>query len=313
MALALSLGGVASAADNYPSKSVKIVVSFDPGSGTDLSARVIAKKLAEQLGVAVVVENRPGAGGVIGNDFVAKSAPDGYTLLMAEPGFTIGPSLKKLPHDPLKDFTPITGIMRNASILIINNNVKANTVQELIDLAKAHPKMLNYGSAGIGSNSHMNAELFKMITKTDITHIPYSGAAQVTGIASDAVQMIITGVPTALAAINTGKVKALAVTTDGKRLPGLSDVPSFKEAGVPGMELYTWYGLVGPAHLPPEIVNKLQSEVAKALADPAIQKALVGKTGGEVLGNSPKQFGDYLAAEVKRWAEVVKTAGIKVQ
>lgn len=301
-------------AEVYPSKPVRMIVSFQHGSGTDLSARTISQQLTKQLGKSFFVENLPGASGIIGNDIVAKSAPDGHTLLMAEPSFAIVPSLKKsLPYDAVKDFIPITLIMRNASALVVNASLKANTVKELIALAQANPGKFNFGSAGIGSNSHMNGELFKMMAKVNMVHIPYKGSGQtVAGIIGNEIQMLITGIPTALSAAKSGKVRVLAVTTDGTRWPAMPDVPSISEAGVPGMALYTWYGLIGPAGMPREVVNKLNAEAVKALAVPSVKAALIAG-GGELVGSSQEEFSTYIRSEMQRWAQVIKSAGITAE
>ena len=298
-------------ADTYPSQTVRVIVPFAPGSTVDNTARVVSQRLTEQFGRQFVVENRAGAGAIIGNEYVARSAPDGYTLLMAEPSFTVLPSMKKsLPYDTLRDFTPVTLIVRQTNALVIIPSLNINTLREFIAAAQANPGKFNYGSGGTGSATHLWSELFKNAAKVNITHVPYKGSSDVVNaMLGGQVQMLITTIPTFLAHVKSGRLRALAVTTDGKRSPSMPDVPSMTEAGVSGMSVYGWQGLVGPAGMPRDIVNRLQAEVAKALALPAVRDPFVAQAG-EVAGTSPEEFSAYIRSELPRWAEVIKSAGI---
>ena len=302
-------------ADVYPSKAVRVIVSYAPGGTSDLSARVISQPLSEQLGKAFVVENRPGASGTVGYGTVAKSAPDGYTLALVEMSFSMIPSLfKSPPFDVTKDFTPITQIMGVPLVLVVLPSLKTNTLKEFIALARANPGKFNYGSAGLGTQNHLSAELFKIAANVNIVHIPYKGGAGQVMIAmlGGQVQMLITPMPSVLTHVNSGKVRALAVTTDGKRAPAMPDVPSMSEAGVSGMTIYSWFGLVGPAGMPKEVVNKLHAEVVKALAVPSVKERFIAQ-GGELTGNSPEDFSKHIGNELQRWSKVIKSAGITTE
>jgi tripartite-type tricarboxylate transporter receptor subunit TctC len=297
-------------AEVYPSKAVRVVVPFAPGGSTDFTARVISQQLSEQLGQSFVVDNRTGASGTIANGIVARSAPDGYTLMLADTSTTIVPGLfKSLPFDVARDFTPITQIIGGPNVLVVHPSLKANTLKEFIALAQANPGKLNYGSAGAGGLNHLMAELFKLAAKVNITHIPYKGAGEVVpAVLGGQVDMLVATIPTVLAYVNSGKLRALAVTTDGKRAPSMPDVPSMSEAGVSGMTIYAWYGLVGPAGMPKEIVNKLHTEVVKAIAVPSVKERFITQ-GGEPVGSSPEEFSTLVRNELRRWAEVIKSAG----
>lgn len=302
-------------AEVYPSKVVRVIVNFAPGGGIDLTARVIAQQLSEQLGITFIVENRPGAGGTIGSGFVAKSAPDGYTLMIMDTNLTIVPSLNKsLPFDVAKDFTPITQIIGIPQVLVVPSSINANTLKEFLALAQANPGKLNYGSAGTGTQSHLSAELFKIAAKVDIAHIVYKGGpAIVTAMLGGEVQMLLGSIqPAVLAQVKSGKLRALAVTTDGKRSPSLPDVPSMSEAGVSGMTTYAWIGLGGPAGMPKEVVNQLHAEMVKAIAVPSVKERFIAQ-GGELVGSSPEEFSKLIRNELRLWAEVVRSAGITPQ
>ncbi len=299
-------------AETYPSKAVRVIVPFAPGGTTDFSARVISQQLAEQLGKSFVVDNRTGAGGSIANGMVARSVPDGYTLMMADPSTTIVPGLyKSLPYDARKDFTPITQIMAVPNVLVVHPSLKVNTVKELVAaLAQANPGKFNYGSGGVGSATHLSGELFNRAANVKIAHIPYKGAGEaMAALLGGQVEVLIVTVPTALAHVNSGKVHALAVTSEGKRSPAMPDVPSISEASVSSMTIYNWNGLIGPAGMPKEVVNKLHAEVIKALAMPSVRERYIAQ-GGEVVGSSPEEFSKHIRNELQRWAEVIKSAGI---
>lgn len=296
----------------YPSKPIRLVVPFTPGGSTDILARVIGQKLTEAWGRQVVIDNRPGAGGNIGVELVAKSAADGYTLVMGHIGtFGVNPTLyPKLPYDPLKDFQPVTLVALVPNMLSVNPGVPAKSVKELVALAKAKPGTINFGSGGNGSAAHLAGEYFKLLTKTDITHIPYRGTAPaVTDLISGQIQMIITGVPPTINFAKAGKLRALAVATS-KRLALLPELPTIAEAGVPGYEATQWYGVLAPARTPRPIVMKLNAEMAKAIHGPDV-KAKLAADAAEPVGNSPEEFGEFIKKEIARWAPVVKASGAK--
>jgi tripartite-type tricarboxylate transporter receptor subunit TctC len=299
------------AAEGYPSQPVHVIVPFPPGSSADLTARVTSQQLAEQLGKSFVIDNRVGAGGTIGTGLVAKSAPDGHTLLMVEIGFTIQPGLRKsLPYDVVRDFTPITEIMRTPSVLVAHPSLNVNTLKEFVALAQANPGKFNFGSGGTGSGSHLSGELFKIAAKVNVTHVPYKGGNEViSAMVSGETQMLFVTIPAALPYVSSGRLRALAVTADGKRSPAMPDVPSMIEAGIPGMAVYQWFGFGGPAGMPKEVVNKLYAEVVKAIAVPSVRQKFVA-LGGELVGSSPEAFSNHIRSEHRRWGEVIKSAGI---
>ena len=298
-------------AEVYPIKTVRVVAPFAPAGISDIVARVISQQLSEQLGKTFIVDNRTGAGGIVGNGIVAKSAPDGHTLLMVNPAFTILPGISKaLPYDTVKDFTPITQIMRVPSVLVVSPALNVNTLKEFVALAQANPGKFNYGSGGPGSALHLYSELFKIAAKVDIVHIPYKGGGEnFAALIGGQIQMLIISVPTALQFVNSGRMRALAVTTDGKRAPSMPDVPSMSEAGVSGMTIYVWFGFVGPAGIPKNVVNKLHAEVVKALAASSVKNQFAGQDA-ELVGSSPAEFSALIHNELQRWAEVIKSAGI---
>jgi tripartite-type tricarboxylate transporter receptor subunit TctC len=299
-------------AQDYPSKPIRLVVPFTPGGSTDILARVIGVKLTEAWGRQVVIDNRPGAGGNIGVDLVAKSPADGYTLVMGHIGtFGVNPTLyPKLPYDPIKDFQPITLVALVPNMLSVNPALPAKSVKELLALAKAKPGTINFGSGGNGSAAHLAGEYFKLMSKTDITHIPYRGTSPaVTDLIAGQIQMIITGVPPTLNFVKTGKLRALAVATS-KRLPLLPDLPTISEAGVPGYEATQWYGVLAPAGTPKPIVAKLNAEMSKAIKGPDVREKLAADAA-EPVGNSPEEFGAFIKKEIARWAPVVKASGAR--
>lgn len=307
----LFAAALCSGAEVYPGKPVRVVVPFGPGGNTDIAARVISQQLSEQLGKSFVVDNRAGGTGNVGSALVARSAPDGYTLALAASSWAIVPSLfKSLPYNVVRDFTPITQIMRVPNVLVVSLALNANTVREFIALAQEHPGKFNFASSGTGSINHLMPVLFNKAAKLNLVHIPYKGAGDtITALIGNEVQMLVSPIPPVLPYVKNGRIRALAVTTDGKRLSTLPDVPSMSEAGVPGMTIYYWAGLVGPAGLPKSVVNKLHAEVVKALAVPAVRDQFVALSA-DLVGGSPEEFSRLIRAEVQRWAEVVKAAGI---
>ncbi len=302
------------AQDAYPSRPVRLVVTAAPGGVVDITARIISPQLTEQTGRPFVVENRTGAGGIIGSGYVAKAAPDGYTLLIATPGFTIVPNLhKSLPYDPVRDFTAITQITGATQVLVVSPQLKAATLKEFIALAQANPGAYNYGSGGSGSPLHVYAELFSRAARVSLVHVPFKGGGgeSMTALIAGEIQMLFAAIPTAAAMVKSGKVRALAVTTSGKRLSSMPEVPSMSEAGVPGMVIDAMYGLVGPAGLPRAVVTRLHGEVVKALTVTGVKERYAAQDA-ELVGSTPEEYAGLIRNEVRRWAEVIKTSGITI-
>ena len=315
LALTLSAPAACVAAEAYPARNVRLVAPFAPGGTNDTVARMLAQHLSERLGKAFIVENRTGAGGVIANDIVAKAAPDGHTLLVTNPAFTMSPGLlKSLPYDPIKSFSPITEVMRAPNALVVNPTLQVTSLKEFIAFARAHPGKLNYGSGGYGSALHLYSELFNTAARVKITHIPFKGGGDnMTALLGGQVHLnIIQYQPNVIALIKSGRLRALAVTTDGKRSASLPDVPSMSEAGLAGMTIYTWAGLVGPAGMPRPLVRTLHGEVARVLAMPAVTERFSAQDA-EMVGSSPEAFLALVRSELKLWGEVIKSAGIAPQ
>jgi tripartite-type tricarboxylate transporter receptor subunit TctC len=295
----------------YPEKPVKIVVPFAPGGTVDFTARVISQSLAEQLGKAFIVENRTGATGTIANAAVARSAADGYTLMLADTSIAMVPSLfKQLSFDVTKDFAPISLVISTPLVLIVPASLNVASLKDLIAQAKANPGKLNYGSGGIGSSTHLGAEMFRSAAAVDIVHVPYKGAGDaMQAVLGGQVQILVTALPTALPHIKSGKARALAVTSSGKRSAALPEIPTAAEAGLPAFTVANWFGLVAPAGTPREIVDKLNAAVVKALANAQVRERFTVQ-GGDPVGNSPAEFGKLIRDEIPRWAGVIKSAGV---
>jgi tripartite-type tricarboxylate transporter receptor subunit TctC len=312
-AAAIALSMTSALAQNYPSKPIHLVVPFAPGGFTDVVARILGQRLSVSMGQQFVIENRSGAGSTIGTDFVAKSPPDGYTLVMVSTTHVISPWIyKKLPYDPIKSFTVVSKLADSAYVLLVNPKVPAHNVKEFIALAKAAPDTIHFASSGNGSSQHLMGGLFVSLTGAPLKHVPYrgsSGAAQ--DLVAGVVESSFAGVPNALAQVPSGRLRALAVTT-AKRVPQLPDVPTMQEAGVPGYAASVWLALLAPAGTPPEIVNKLNSEIAKVMKDPELRK-LFDSAGVEPDPSTPQAMSAYMAQEMARWGKVVKEAGIKLE
>jgi len=311
-AAALLLAGAPDVfAQQYPSKPIRLVVGFAAGGPSDVAARTIGQKLTEKWGQQVIVDIRPGAGGNIATEIVAKAPPDGYTLL--EPAFAhaVNPSLYgKLPFDAVKDFAPILLFASIANVLVVHPSIPAHSVKELIAFAKAHPGQLTCGSAGNGTASHLALELLNLMGGVKITHIPYKGLAPAhTELMGGQLSMMFDGIVTGLPAVKAGRLRALGVTTL-KRWQGAPDIPTMNEAGLAGFEVNSWYGLLAPAGTPREIVLRLNSEIARALREPDARERLYS-IGAEPMDNTPEEFAAYINAEMAKWAKVVKTAGIR--
>jgi len=307
----LTLSGASAAADPYPTRPIRLVVAFAPGGAADIIGRALAQQLTEQLGQSVIVDNRPGAGGAIGYDIVAKSKPDGYTLLLVDTSIAVLPGLRKsLPYDVDKDFTPITGVVNIPSILVVNPSLGIRSFDAFLAYARANPGKLNYGSGGIGSSGQLFAELFKTSAAVDIAHIPYKGGGEmVTALLGGQVQMVLISVPSVLEHVKGGRLAGLAVTTSQKRVATLPDVPSMSESGLFKEGVYNWYGVAGPAGLPRDIVDKLRIETVKAIESAGVREKLVAQ-GAELVGSTPEEFGASMRRDVKRWTEVIKALGI---
>lgn len=295
----------------WPEKPVRIIVPYAPGGTTDYAARQIAQKLTEQTKQSFYVENKAGASGTIGTDLVAKAAPDGYTLLTNDTTYAMLPSLfTKLPWDHANGLVPVTTIAQTPVVLVVGVNSPYKTLAELLAFAQKNPGKLNFGSGGPGSSTHLSAELLKKEGKFFMTHIPYKGAGEaMLAVVSGQVDVLVTASPTAIPQVKGGKLRALAITGD-KRLPSLPDVPTFKEAGLRGYTVTNWFGLVAPKGTPPEVVGKLQAEVKKALADPALRERLA-QQGAQPGGISPADFAGFIKQETLIWGAVARMAGVK--
>jgi len=312
-ALALALAASTAAAQGYPGKTVKMLVPFPPAGATDAVARFVGQKLAERWGQSVVIENRPGAGGSIGSDLAAKSAPDGYTLLMATTStHSIGPSLSKLPYDPIKDFAPIIHVADVPNVLLVSPTLPVKTVKELVAYAKARPGQLNYGSSGPGTIVHLNAELFKLISGTDIQHVPYKGTAlAIPDLANGQISMLFDSLASAMPHIRSNRGRPIAVNARG-RSPLLPEIPTLAEAGMPEFNTNTWFGMFAPAGTPKDIVAKVHDDVAAALQS-ADLKERFASVGAEPVGGTSEQFTARILSDTNRWAQVIKAARVKIE
>jgi tripartite-type tricarboxylate transporter receptor subunit TctC len=311
MAVGLALASAGLHAQPYPSKTIRMMVPFPAGGGSDTMGRVIGQKLAERLGQAIVIENRPGAGGSIGADVVAKSAPDGYTILLGSTSELVQyPNVNpKIPYNPVRDFAPITLVGTVPLVLVVHPSLPVKSVKELVALTKAKPGEVNFGSAGNGSTTHLAVELFILMTGARMTHVPYKGSPQaVTDLVAGNVQLGIPTMPAALAFIKAGRVKALGVTS-GKRTPVLPDVPTLREAGISDYETDLWTGILAPAGTPPAILSRLHAEIVHATSQPDVKEAL-GRQGAVPATGTPQEFSAYIKSELAKWELVVKKANV---
>lgn len=295
----------------YPTRPIRMVVSQSPGGANDLAIRLISPSLSEHLGQPVVIENRPGAGSLIGTDIVAKSTADGYTLLVTSSSLTIMPGMyRKLPFDPLKDFTAVTSLTSYSFLLAVHSSLPAVSITELIALAKAKPGSLNYASGGTGTPPHMGAELFKSLAGVDIVHVPYKGGGEaIIAVIGGQVQMYVGPFGTVLPYVKSGKLRALGVSSS-ERSPLLPGVPTVAEAGVVGYQHNVWNGLLAPAHTPPAIIEKLAAAIGAVIKTPLIRERFAAD-GVEAGGISPRELNTLIRAEIPKWASVIKQAGIK--
>ena len=313
MSYAVVLPGAAAEAQKYPTRPIRFIVPFPPGGGNDIVGRIIALQLNRAFGQPVVVDNRGGAGGTIGTDITAKAPADGHTMLINNISLAINVSLRpKLPYDTLRDLAPVTLLGRQPNVLVVHPSLPARSIRELLDLARAKPRQLNYGSGGVGTASHLATELLKLMTNVEMVHIPYKGLGPaLTELVGGQLQLIISTQASALPHIKAGRIPPLAVTT-AKRSAIFPQVPTMDEAGVPGYEFSTWYGLLVPAGTPPSIIGKLNAEMTRILGSAAVKQQF-GVQGLEPESSTPREFGRYLRAEAEKWGKVVKASGARAE
>ena len=314
-AVALLLAAAGANAQTYPARPITIVVPAAPGGVTDMLGRILAKRITEAWGQQAIVENKPGANNQIAAELVARAAPDGYTLFVGpETTFVVNPSIyAKLNYDPVKDFTPITGLITINQALLVNPSVPASNVKELIALAKQKPGALNYGTFGIGSSSHLNMELFQSAAGVRFTPVHYKGATPaLTDVMAGHIELMFVSVGSAVPQAKAGKVRILAVGVR-RRLDGLPDVPTVAESGLPGFEALSWFGLYGPAGMPTDVVTRINGEVRSLFADPEVRKTFLAPQFFEPLVDTPAELAGFLDAEAKKWGKVIRDANLKVE
>ncbi|MFO0253353.1 MAG: tripartite tricarboxylate transporter substrate binding protein [Betaproteobacteria bacterium] len=312
LAMLLAGGACAAAAQAYPAKPIRFIVPSTPGGSVDTLARTVGPRLADRWGQQVIVDNRPGAGGAIAGELVAKSPPDGYTLLVGTvASLATNVSLqKKLPYDPLKDFVPVTLIATQNLMLLVHPSLPVKSVKELTALAKKKPGSLSFSSAGNGTGGHLSGELYKMLAGVDLLHVPYKGVAPaMIDVVSGQVTMTFASILSGSQQVRTGRLRALAVT-GARRSPAVAELPTMMEAGVAGYESATWYGIVAPAGTPADIVNRLSSEVVAILKGPEMSDRL-SKEGADPVGNTPAEFARHIQTEIEKWRKVIRAAGIQ--
>ena len=312
-AAALMSLGTAAFAQDYPARPIRMILGFAPGGSTDLVARVVAQKMSESWGQQVVVDNRPGANGIIGADLVAKANADGYSLLLSSIGpMAINASLYKMPYDIVADFAPVTYTGNVTNLLVVHPSVAATNVKELIALAKAQPGKLTFGSSGTGGAPHMAVELFRILAKVSVTHVPYKGGGPaMADLVGGQISGSFASMPSSIPFVRAGKLRALAVTAP-KRSPAEPTVPTISEAGIPGFSVLDWQGLFTTGKTPPAVVNKLNAEVVRILALPDVVEKLA-VAGVEIQTSTPKEWGEFVQSEIAKWSKVVKEAGVKVE
>jgi tripartite-type tricarboxylate transporter receptor subunit TctC len=310
------LGALAAAgagAQSYPAKSIRVIAGFPPGSGADITARLVGARLNDALGQQVVVDNRPGAGSNIAAELAAKSPADGYTLFIGTVANTINATLySKLPFDFVRDFAPVALATATPNVLVVHPSVPAKSVKELIALAKSRPGQLNFASAGVGTAPHLSAELFKTMAGVSLSHIPYKGSPPaVTDLLAGEVALMFSPSSTVIPHVKSGRLRALAVTT-ATRLPSLPELPTVAESGLKGYETITWFGFVAPAKTPPAIITRLNAEIVKVLANPEVRRQFAVQ-GIETLGGTPERFAEYIREEIAKWAKVIKLSGARAE
>jgi tripartite-type tricarboxylate transporter receptor subunit TctC len=312
-ALAVAQAVPAAGAQSYPARPIRFIVPFPPGGGNDIVGRIVAQRLSEALGVPVVVDNRGGAGGTIGTDILSKAPPDGHTLLVNNISLAVNATLfDKLPYDTLKDLAPVTLLGRQPNVLVVHPSVPAATMKELLALARARPGQTVYGSGGVGTAGHLATELLMLMTRTQMVHVPYKGLGPaLTDLVGGRLQLIISTLASALPQVKSGKLRPLAVTT-AQRSTFFPELPTMSEAGVPGYEFSTWYGLLVPGRTPAAIVGQLNGVSVKVLQSAALKEQFSAQ-GLEAASTSPAGFGAYLKSEVAKWGKVIRTANIKAE
>ena len=312
MAVAVT-GATCAVAATYPDKPVRMVVPFPPGGGTDVVARAIALKLSEQWGQSVVVDNRPGAASMVGTEMLARAVPDGYTLGFVSMSHTINPSIyKKLPFDPIADLSPVMLAATAPNVLVVNPGVGAKSVAELVQIAKSRPGKLNFPSSGNGGVSHLSMEMFRYAAGIDIVHVPYRGAGPaLTALLANETQLMMATTPVALPQMKAGRLIALA-TTGLKRSSLAPEIPTVAEAGYPGFEADTWYGMLAPAKVPPALVNQANAAVTKMLTQADFKERLAHE-GAQPAGGTPAQFAAHIKSEIEKWAKIVRMAKVKIE
>jgi len=300
-------------AEDFPNKTIRLIVPFPPGGPNDIIARVVGQRMSEILKQTIIVDNRSGQGGVVGTDVVAKSPPDGYTIAIASAGaLAISPSMEKVAYDTLKDLQPITLVAKVPEMLVVATSVPANNMKELVELAKAQPGKLNFASSGPGSMPHLAGELLRLTAGINIVHVPYRGAAPaVNDLLAQQVQMVFLDLPVLLPQIRAGKLKPIAVGTT-QRVASAPDVPTTVEAGMANLQTENWYGMVAPAKTPPQIVAVLNKAAVEAMKDPTVVEKLSSQ-GAILVGDSPEHFRDYIDSETKKWAKVIADAGVHTE
>jgi len=302
---------VAWSAENFPLKPIRIIVPFPPGGGLDILSRSLAPHMTESVGSSVIVENRGGAGGIVGIEFVAKAPPDGYQILLVSASLTILPSLtSNARYDPVKDFAPITLATRQPYIAVMHPSIPAQSIKELINLARARPGQVTYASAGSGGAGHLGMELFKTMAKVDIAHIPYKGAGPaLIDVLGGHVALMFASAPSVAPHVRSGRLRVLG-WTGSQRSAIMPGVPTIAESGLPGFEVYGWYGALAPARTPREIVNRLHAVIIKALGVPDVRERVV-KDGSETVGNTPEEFADFIKRDIPKFAKVIKDSGAR--
>lgn len=309
-----AFGAASDPAAGYPSRPIRIIVAYTPAGTTDILARVVGQKMTESWGQSVIVENRPGANGNIGTEIAARATPDGYTIVMGTVAtHAINNSLyPKLTWNGQKDFAPISLVALVPNLLVLNNALPVKSVKELIAHAKANPGKLTFGSPGNGSTAHMSMELFKALTGTSMVHVPYKGSAGVLAdVTSGQISLAMDNIPVYLPQAKAGKIRALAVSS-AQRIPAAPDIPTVAEAGVPGFEAQSWFGLLAPARTPRPIVDKLAAETQRILKLPDVSER-ISALGAQLVGNTPDEYAKFIQSEVKKWQQVIRTAGVKLE
>ncbi len=311
IAIVAVAGGHAAIAQPYPNKPIRMIVISAPGGSTDILSRAVGRSMTETLGQTIVLDNKPGGGGIIATETTAKAPPDGYTILMSNTSHSVLPSLHaKLPYDPIKDFAPVSLVALTHSLLLVNPALPVKNVKELIDLARAQPGKLNYASGTTGASAHFGAELLKLMAKVNIVQVPYKGTAgQLTALIAGEVQMSFVTMPSALPHIQAGRLRVIAIGSP-RRSPTLPDVPTVAESGLPGFDIGAWNGILAPAGTPPALIAKLNAAIVKMTSDPAT-KEHASSQGAELVSDTPQEFTAYIKAQIARFAQVVKATGMR--